>query len=660
MGKAGLATKTLGVVVLLFIVLVGCLSTYSHQRVKSETIGYYRDIQHVALGASFNTINITMNIEAEQHLKALGESIATHGLANLAIIEDDVMELIKYPKAYVAFENGTSSVNWIGTDFRPTKTEWNENTDLRNEKWYQNAKNSGKLVVSEVHALADGPFAGRPVSTISYPMMKDGKLIGVVAVEVFCDEFQGRFKNFTSKTVKSQEVFLMDNTLRIFSHDHPEVIKTQDTGELKDKLVIALKSSNEGVIEYVRPTGRTGMAQYKKFPFNWVVVVVADEDDFEDVLTDNIIAQFIISVIFMIIGTILLYFVIRHFLAPIAQIEKSVNDSFKYVNHELSQAPKLLNIHTSDEFGRIAAMINQNIKSTEASLKQDSTAVENSVAVAQSVEHGDLTARITHNPGNPELVKLKNVLNKMLDTLQARVGNDMNVILKTFDEYKALDFRNKIDGAHGDVELTTNALGDEIIKMLRTSAGFASALSIQSKELNERVHALRQSSNEQSRNLKESADLLANITSSMASVVQKTGEVAGQSEDIRNVTGIIRDIADQINLLALNAAIEAARAGEHGRGFAVVADEVRNLAEKTQKSLTEIESNTNILVQSVHDMSEAIKVQSQGIEKINENVSNIEISMNENAAIAQDSAAIAEEVSKIAKDIVEDNEKKKY
>ncbi|EOH3772816.1 TPA: hypothetical protein SG991_001712, partial [Campylobacter jejuni] len=87
--------------------------------------------------------------------------------------------------------------------------------------------------------------------------------------------------------------------------------------------------------------------------------------------------------------------------------------------------------------------------------------------------------------------------------------------------------------------------------------------------------------------LEETAAALEEITSSMQNVSVKTSDVIAQSEEIKNVTGIIGDIADQINLLALNAAIEAARAGEHGRGFAVVADEVRKLAERTQKSLSE-------------------------------------------------------------------------
>ena len=172
---------------------------------------------------------------------------------------------------------------------------------------------------------------------------------------------------------------------------------------------------------------------------------------------------------------------------------------------------------------------------------------------------------------------------------------------------------------------------------------------------------------EASKDLDSAQTVLQSLTGSFQEIVEAESETASRmdtlSEHSGNIGGfvqLIKDIADQTNLLALNAAIEAARAGEYGRGFAVVADEVRNLAENTQKSLTDIESNTNILVQSVNEMIEQIRIQTDGIEKINENVSSIEIGMNENVDIAHDSAKIAEEVSKIAKSIVEDNNKKKY
>ncbi|WP_261518299.1 methyl-accepting chemotaxis protein, partial [Campylobacter lanienae] len=148
----------------------------------------------------------------------------------------------------------------------------------------------------------------------------------------------------------------------------------------------------------------------------------------------------------------------------------------------------------------------------------------------------------------------KNVLNKMLDVLEQKVGSDINAIQSVFDKFKQLDFTVRIDNPKGEVEIVTNLLGDEVTKMLKANLEQANNLQNKADELKGFVASLNEGAKSQSESLQESAAAVEEMSSSMNSINDRASEVIKQSEDIKNIITIIRDIADQTNLLALNAA----------------------------------------------------------------------------------------------------------
>lgn len=146
-------------------------------------------------------------------------------------------------------------------------------------------------------------------------------------------------------------------------------------------------------------------------------------------------------------------------------------------------------------------------------------------------------------------------------------------------------------------------------------------------------------------NLDASIKAISHSTDQMEQAVQKLNE---SSKQIRDIVGIVQDIANQTKLLALNASIEAARAGEHGKGFAVVAGEVQKLSENTKNTVSNI---TELIGQS-------IKVNLDVVHSIQDVQKYVQVGQNESMGtrtvfdeIEQSMANNIEQISRVEKEM---------
>jgi methyl-accepting chemotaxis protein len=423
----------------------------------------------------------------------------------------------------------------------------------------------------------------------------------------------------------------------------------------------------------------------------------------------------IIVLVVIVIAIIFTYTSITFILKSLRKVRSGLDGFFDFLNRESKHAAQI-DLHSNDEFGQMAKMINKNMKEIEENIIADDKFVKDVAQFAKEIGNGNMLATIEKESQTPNLKELKKILLQMQYDLEHTIARSIPTLLDVLDKFKNQDFTARFPEPYAKVAVVINELGDVISALLRQSLEVGKTLGNSSSTLIDNVNLLNTSTNEAAASLEETAAALEEITSTVISNSDNVTQMSNYSSEVSNsakkgqelakntsvamdditeqvnqineAIGVIDQIAFQTNILSLNAAVEAATAGEAGKGFAVVAAEVRNLASRSAEAAKEIKDiveqatlkanhgkgisdqmikgyeellgNINKTIQTIQEIAQASKEQEAGISQINDAVTGLDQQTQQNASIANQTKEIAMHTDAIAKEIVQDANSKKF
>ncbi|MTH53963.1 HAMP domain-containing protein [Bacillus mangrovi] len=504
---------------------------------------------------------------------------------------------------YISNAFSEVAFTYIGTDqgtmYSFPKSEFPSGYDPRERDWYKEAmKDGGESIVTPPYKDA---VSGKMVVTIANTL-SDGR--GVLAMDIdlgavakAADEAKIGTKGYP---------IILDSSGKIVVHP------TLKPGEKLDKSISGpVFKSDSGSFEYTFNGADKSMAFTTNEQTGWKVLGTIDTSEYREQSAPILVNMVIIVLIFIVLGTILNFLIIRSIVRPIRLLSGVAE---KVSGGDLTEK---VQVSSRDDLGQLGMAFNRMIDSLTGLLshieQSSSTLAASSVEVQ---EHSVEVSRITRE------------------------------IAQSVDELS--------DGAETQMtstEETAKAI-QEIASGVQHVAERAASVSHSVTEAAEQTHKGRVYIEKASKQMDE-------INHSVEETTRLVKELGEKSAEINKIVDVITGISEQTNLLALNAAIEAARAGEHGKGFAVVADEVRKLAEGSKQSaeqittlIRSIQKRTDLVIEHM----EAEKTQTaeglilmketgDNFQTILQAVENVSGQMEEVSATAEQMSASSQEVT---------------
>jgi methyl-accepting chemotaxis protein len=570
-------------------------------------------------GALREELNLSLKTAFERNSKVLGIWLAfePNGLdgKDSEFVDDAARQSNEIGRFATYFSRAAGeTLNTIMVEEDMTKTTLNLSGTPYNV-WYTCPRDSKRICLLDPYADTVGNKEVL-MTTISVPLLVDGKSIGVVGIDIALDALQAAAVDSQRDLFNSAGHMLIvsgTGVMAAYSVDATKVGKSiGDTLGADGKDILQLLGSGAPKI---LQQGDLIRAVYPVSPIAdakaWAVVIdlpkqvlLADSVKLQAVLDDaqqsGTIKAVSVAVIAGVLGLLLMWLTASGVTRPI----NSVAEMLKAIASGDGDLTQRLHYSKKDELGELVSWFNRFLDKLQPTIAQ----------IKQSITDARGTA------------------------------DQSSEIARQTSEGMQVQFR-EID----QVATASNEMSATAHDVANSASNAASAAKGADQSARDGMQIIERSTRD-----------INQLAEEVSKAVTEVEALAVNSEQIGSVLEVIRSIAEQTNLLALNAAIEAARAGESGRGFAVVADEVRNLAKRTQDSVEEIrlvieriQSGTRGVVATMHSSqtqahSNAGQIQQavQALGKISDAVTVISDMNLQIASAAEQQSAVAEEVNR--------------